>query len=523
MAYKVFLVEDEITTREGIRDNVDWISAGFEFCGEAPDGEIALPLIEAAQPDLLITDIKMPFMDGLQLCKIVRENMPWMKVIIISGYDEFRYAQSAIKLGVTEYLLKPIGVQELQQVLIRVTAALDQEKSDRAYMKQLRSQVEDNLTLLREKFLLRLVSGGESSISAIEQSQQLGINILSRYYQVVLIKIKTGNGHRPFNYPTCQQVEKLILGLIGANQNVLLTKKDMEEFVLIFKGDDLEELEQESSFLTGLIENDVENKTTCSLVIGIGEIQQRLGDLYRSFTEALVKVKGKWEDLEISEQQRLERSALMQYLEHGKAEDFDSFFDTFIRPLGEAALRSDLLKHYIIIENIFTAAQYISELGGNVEQLIPEIHRGDEYLARIKTLEDIRSETRRPLITALAYRDSQANNDRATIINQARAYINSHYSDSNLSLNEIATQVNFSPNHFSAVFTSETGENFRDYLARTRVEQAKKLLRTTGLKVAEVALRCGYNDPHYFSIIFRKNTGLSPQQFRAMEKNKNKA
>jgi two-component system response regulator YesN len=103
MLYKVFLVEDEIVAREGIRDNVDWKSAGFEFCGEAPDGEIALPLIETARPDVLITDIKMPFMDGLQLCRVIRERMPWVKIIILSGHDEFDYAQAAVKLGVTEY------------------------------------------------------------------------------------------------------------------------------------------------------------------------------------------------------------------------------------------------------------------------------------------------------------------------------------------------------------------------------------------------------------------------------------
>ena len=102
MRYKVFLVEDEIVTREGIRDNVDWRAAGFEFCGEAPDGELALPLIEESKPDVLITDIKMPFMDGLQLSKIVREHMPWVKIIILSGHNEFEYAQSAVKLGVTE-------------------------------------------------------------------------------------------------------------------------------------------------------------------------------------------------------------------------------------------------------------------------------------------------------------------------------------------------------------------------------------------------------------------------------------
>jgi two-component system response regulator YesN len=99
MTYKVFFVEDEIVTREGIRDNVDWQANGFEFCGEATDGEMALPLLRAAQPDVLITDIKMPFMDGLQLTKIVRERMPWIKVIILSGHDEFEYAQQAINLG----------------------------------------------------------------------------------------------------------------------------------------------------------------------------------------------------------------------------------------------------------------------------------------------------------------------------------------------------------------------------------------------------------------------------------------
>src|SRR5215471_21790291 len=114
MMHKIFLVEDEVITRQGIRDNVNWRACGFEFCGEAADGEMALPLLRATHPDVLITDIKMPFMDGLQLSKIVRERMPWIKIIILSGHDEFEYAQKAIKLGITEYLLKPVTVLKLQ-------------------------------------------------------------------------------------------------------------------------------------------------------------------------------------------------------------------------------------------------------------------------------------------------------------------------------------------------------------------------------------------------------------------------
>ena len=128
MPYKVFFVEDEAITREGIRDNVDWGASGFEFCGEAADGEMALPLLHTTQPDVLITDIKMPFMDGLQLSKIVRERMPWVKIIILSGHDEFEYAQQAIKLGVTDYLLKPITVQKLQNVLQKLAVAVGSGK-----------------------------------------------------------------------------------------------------------------------------------------------------------------------------------------------------------------------------------------------------------------------------------------------------------------------------------------------------------------------------------------------------------
>jgi len=189
MSYKVFLVEDEIVAREGIRDNVDWRSAGFEFCGEAPDGEIALPLIEKTQPDVIITDIKMPFMDGLQLSKVIREQMPWVKIIILSGHDEFEYAQSAIKLGVTEYLLKPINASEIQNVLKTVATTLDQESEERKNLKELQSQIKDILTLQRERLLLQLVVGGVSSTEAIEQCRQIGLDIIAQQYLVVLIKV----------------------------------------------------------------------------------------------------------------------------------------------------------------------------------------------------------------------------------------------------------------------------------------------------------------------------------------------
>ena len=291
MGYKVFLVEDEIVTREGIRDNVDWASAGFEFCGEAPDGEMALPLIAESKPDILITDIKMPFMDGLQLSKIVREQMPWIKIIFLSGHDEFEYAQSAVKLGATEYLLKPISSSDLLNALKRIKVLIDQERKECESITKLQKRDQGNLALLREKFLLRLVMGGISSADAIEQSKQFGLDIIAQCYLVLLLKVELCDNSNPFDYYEYQRVEKVVSDQVSNDSNVLYIKKDLEELVLLLIGDNPEQLQQDGTNLGNSIKQEVEKEQICNLTIGMGTPQQRLGDIHHSFVEALIRVK----------------------------------------------------------------------------------------------------------------------------------------------------------------------------------------------------------------------------------------
>ena len=233
MLYKVFFVEDEIVTREGIRDNVDWKAHGFEFCGEASDGELALPLLQTVKPDVLITDIRMPFMDGLQLSQIVRDRMPTTKIIILSGHDEFEYAQKAIKLGVSEYLLKPVSVQDLHNVLRKVASELEQERGEQQALQRLRDQVEENRATLRERFLLRLVTGVASSTEAIEKSQMLGIDFVAQCYLVVVIRIEPSNSSEPIDYQRCQAVQQLVSDSVENNPDVFLLRKDIDELVLV--------------------------------------------------------------------------------------------------------------------------------------------------------------------------------------------------------------------------------------------------------------------------------------------------
>ena len=524
MLYKVFLVEDEIVAREGIRDSVNWRSVGFEFCGEAPDGEMALPLIEQTQPDVLITDIKMPFMDGLQLCKIIRERMPWVKIIILSGHDEFHYAQEAIKLGVTEYLLKPLGVQDLHNVLSKVALQLDQEQEERENLQRLKSQIEDDLNLRQEKFFLKLVMGGMSSPEAIQESQRLKLDLIAKRYLVVAIKFELCGSGEQFDYNEYQRVEQIISNLAGNNPDVYLSKQGVDESILIIKGDSTGSLEQEGYFLTELIKDEVENKTKCFVKVGIGSPQDRIGNIHRSFAEALanlqrdgVEVTGEFYargGTDKAELLDLDKSALEEYLRSGLKDEFDDFFEAYIRPLSESALESYLIKNYIFVDIVLITAKFVHELGGNVDQVIPEINYVETLLMNIKTLAQLREETRRVFFSALAFRDSQAKNQYGNMLHQAKKYIEDHYIDPELSLNNVAAQVNLSPSHFSAVFSRETGETFKEYLTKARIEKAKELLKMTSLKAFEIAYQVGYKDPHYFSTVFKRQTGLSPSEFR---------
>ena len=185
---KVFLADDEIVIREGIRNSFPWQQTEYQLVGEAPDGEIALSMIRDTKPDILITDIRMPFMDGLELCRAVRRQMPWIGIVILSGYDEFEYARQAIQLGIKEYLLKPITALELRQVLDRVSAQLKAEQAERERSESLRARMENSSLFVKEKLLSTLYSedAAESdALNVVNQLRSMGVLLTANRYVVI--------------------------------------------------------------------------------------------------------------------------------------------------------------------------------------------------------------------------------------------------------------------------------------------------------------------------------------------------
>lgn len=522
MPYKVFFVEDEIITREGIRENVDWQSSGFEFCGEAADGEMALPLLRTAQPDVLITDIKMPFMDGLQLSKIVRERMPWIRIIILSGHDEFEYAQQAISLGVTDYLLKPVTVQKLESVLQKLALQLSEERKQQATLKALQEQMEDSRAVLRERLLFRLVVGAVSSAEALEKGQALGLDLISRHYLVLILKLELGDRTEQYDHEEYQQIQNTLSELAQENPDVFVLKRDWGDMTLIMKGSTPEFLEEDRDLLLHKIRQTAE-KTRYRVAIGVGSTKDRIADISQSFVDALMHIQNHTSENDSGagnstvqrELIQLDKAALENYLRCGKRDDFNDFFDGFIGRLSETALKSTLIKNYIFIDLMLAVAKLINELGGEIDRILPELNAIETLLSDVGSVEHLREQAQKIVFVGLAYRDSRPNDQHMHLIRQAKVYMEQQYANPELSLNDVAAQANLSPSHFSVVFSQEMHQTFKECLTEIRITKAKELLRMTMLRSAEIAYQVGYNDPHYFSSVFKKHTGLSPLEFRS--------
>ena len=190
---KVFLVEDETVIREGLRDKIPWDQYGYRFVGEASDGEMALPLIRKTRPDLIITDIKMPFMDGLSLSRMVKDEFPKTKIVILSGYDDFEYARLAISYGVSEYIMKPINYEEMQNLLMKMHEELDKEYNEKMNRARLEHAYMESLPLLRQQFFTRLVTEKMNKNELQSQIDNLKLEFTDAVYSVVAMKVGRGD------------------------------------------------------------------------------------------------------------------------------------------------------------------------------------------------------------------------------------------------------------------------------------------------------------------------------------------
>ncbi len=410
---KVFLVDDEIVVREGIRESFPWEETPYTLVGEAPDGEMALPMIRDTNPDIVITDIRMPFMDGIELCRTLRGQMPWIGIIVLSGYDEFEYARKCIQLGVREYLLKPINSGELRDVLDKVGAQLTEERRALDHAASLRARMETGGKFLKGKLIGSLFSDEapeKDANDAISQLDAMGCKVNAPFYAVIDAAFSSLN-----------EGQTAADALADSSYGVVYASASRTGTRLLVLGETAEDAEERAYAFANSLVRELERAGCAQIRAGIGEIVDRPEKIINSFKTA-------------------------RHIRH------------------------------LLVE------------------------RTDEKAVILGTRE---------------MGESSEDASVSPVVNDAKLYMSGHFTEPGLMLQDVARAVGMSNSRFSTVFAQQSGQTFTEYLIYLRLNKAKEMLRHTDMKSSQIAYEVGYNDAHYFSYIFKKNTGMTPSEYRS--------
>lgn len=538
---KVFLVEDEMVIRRGIKNSIDWEKEGYIFCGEASDGELAYPMIIKEKPDILITDIRMPFMDGLELCKLVKKELPNIKILILSGYDEFDYAKEAIRLGVTEYLLKPISSGKLQEALNGVSESIRREKEDKDLVRKYMEEMRENTEHEKQKFFEQMIAGNLSMADALETGEKYEMNLSARMYNLLLFRFTLGEENRKSG-ELLGEAEYAIEKLTERLEYVFEFQRGVEGWAFLLMADNEEQMSERVKELSKDLEEIMKNYSTIAYFGGIGQPVARLRELEESFREAERALAARFtmelnqiisvedirmaqnvdtlDDIEITSFGEIEktRTMLEKFLNNGAEDEIDEFVDVYINELSEENLKSVLMRQYIIMDAYIVMMSFCEKFEGIEGEMQAQSEELKNSMKTIQTLEEIKNYIRMLLKKIIGVRDTISGRRYSDIIEIAKDQIRKTYMSDEISLNTIAAEVGMSPSYFSSIFSKEMGKTFVEYLTEIRMDRAKELLMCSSMKTSEIGYEVGYKDPHYFSYIFKKTQNCTPKEFRARGK-----
>lgn len=539
---KVFLVEDEILIREGIKNSIEWEKEGYEFVGEASDGELALPMILKEKPDILITDIRMPFMNGLELSKLVKQELPGTKILILSGYDDFEYAKDAIKVGVTEYLLKPISSSKLLETLQSVSMQISRERKESELRETYQQEMQENTELKKMKLFSRLISGEISLAEALEEGKEFNMNLSARMYQIILFKVQA---ERLEQERESGDVYGAVEQMVGDFPSIYSFQRSVNGWAFLITGEEEEELRDRMEEFVEKLQTLVRRYSNVEYFGGIGKPVCRLRELSISFWEAdkafasrftqdmnqivsgeqLQIVQGN-DGFETGSYGEVEKAhhVVEKFLNNGAKEEVASFVDACLGEIPENNFKSLMMRQYIIMNIYITVMSFCEKITADAGKVLEDVvleKRGEELKKAVSTAnskEDMKEYVVHLVEQAIEVRNAASGKRYTDIIQIARNQIESTYMEEDISLNAIAAGVGMSPSYFSSIFSKEMGKTFVEYLTEIRIEKAKELLVCTSMKTSEVGYEVGYKDPHYFSYIFKKILGCSPKEYRAARK-----
>lgn len=530
--YRLILVDDEAEVREGMLRRIAWEAGGFSIAGEAENGREALELVERDPPDVVVTDISMPVMDGMELGRTLRERFPLVKVVFLTGFDEFSYAQQAVHMQAEDYLLKPVTAAAVMELLGRLRAKLDAEASHLEDVRKLRATWNLSVPLLRDKFLSALFRKPLVR-EWTERARALGVTLDAQGYLVAVLAVdESALGSSEFH----DDPDLALYAVLNLSNELMerhmahhaVLEEDRVLLLLQLPTADPDAAFAQAWTALESIRVSVERYLRFTVSIGVGGMAGTPAQIHRSGAEAVRAldyrvIHGANRILYIQDMERSgadlvqigaeQTHALRLAVKVGEREGIRQAVGAFFSPFDASAPTLAGVQAWLLglLGQIVGIA---AELGVPMDAVLPSGHTWMTPLS-LGTMQEIRGW----VTTVCEALGTRASGQRQTgvrqLVEQARACVRTRFSDPDLSVPTVAAMLHVSPSYFSALFKKETGETFLNHLVRVRMDAARELLGTTDMKTADIAERVGYPDPHYFSYFFKKNMGISPKEYRA--------
>ena len=530
--YSVLLADDEKFVCDMIQKKLNWQELGFCVAGYARNGIEALEMVEDLEPDVIMTDIKMPYMDGLTLCRKVKERFPGTKFIIFSGFDEFEYAKEAIKIEAEEYILKPIDSEELAAVFRRIREALDRDIDEKRNINELQEYYLKSLPVLQENFYVSLLEGRLAEQTIKKYASDYQIRLDGSFYVVAVLSIhyhsKNGKEMEVAPFLLSVSVQKLVEEQLGG----LWTIK-----TLFYTGDivvvaQLSKEEELRSFTDRLDDICRRAGRICrsGVTAGIGTLCSRPVELPKSYSAAKNAISyallyGRSRAINIEEigLKSAEPNAassgepivpLLAALKINDKERLKKAIHTFVEEVTKSRLSMSDFK-VMLMKLVVELNDFVWNYDLSMDEALGD---GLDLLNLLMDQDSMEAmgETLLGICSRLQDRVSERRKDSTvSFVSKAKAYVRGHYADRDIGIDTVCGELGVSSSYFSTAFKKTTGKTFINYLTEYRMQQAVKLLETGDDKTYIIADKVGYSDPNYFSYVFKKCIGCSPSKYRA--------
>lgn len=529
--FNLIIVEDEDITRLGLRDCVSWEDYDINVVFEASDGLEALQFIEQNHVDIVLTDVKMPLMDGIELVERIRENNKNIKVIFISGHWDMQYLKSAFHLEAIDYILKPIIPKELHNMLTKVTQLCIQEQQQEELFNEIKDKLEQSMPVLRERFFSELINERYySKEEVIERSSFLEIILNPNDYYCVMTLV-----YNP-EFIDEKSAKNITLRLIPIREileeelkkfNAYCINENNNELCIIIQFDSPVEHEQMID-LAKRLKSTVNHSVSEFITIGIGKVLQGIENIGESYRQSLHAAEqsvflGNNNVIHIADVEKVSRKVgyystkditdIINYVRTGKSEEIKKSVSALFRRLKQNPKIHISYVRNICLELIVTINLQLMEY-----KVIREDENQEytwEELFTILNIDEIQEWITNQMVQACEKILSVQTNTSNNIVYMIKKAVEENFCE-NISIQNLADELFLTPNHLYMLFKKETGETFNQYLTRYRMEKAKEYLSEPKYKLYQITEMVGYSDSDYFTKLFKKHTNYTPSRYREL-------